>query len=158
MSVKSVTKRVVMSKFGKNWGNFLNHALVTRPLWVDFATNQMAAKFSRQVFTNHVRSKHVFEHHVTSNPLSPFSFFSLCRRTCWVGDVVWAEKNYQCCRKYSLLDLEKLAKSTAMSKCKFGVSNTPFCRLRIIYITTANICFAFVHRSETPDEFCATKR
>ena len=55
------------------------------------------------------------------------------RCTCCVGDVFWTEKNCQCCRKYSLLDLEKLAKSTAMSKCKCSVSNTSFCRVKIIF-------------------------
>lgn len=79
-----------------------------------------------------MRSKRVLERHVTPNPFSLFPSFPCDRRTCYVGDVFRSEKNYQCCRKYSLLDLEKLGKSTAMSKRKFGVSNSPFCRLRII--------------------------
>lgn len=85
------------SKFGKKMGkrseSRASHWTTAFFVLVDFAANQMTVNFSRQDFTNHLRLKRVLERHVTSNPFSPFPFFSLCRRTCCVGDVFWTEKN-----------------------------------------------------------------
>ena len=142
--------------------NALNHALVTRSLRFKSSRfrNQSddSKKCSRQVFANHVRSKGVMERHVT-RAFSSLLSLSLCVArmcTCCIGDVFWNEKPCKCCRKYSLLALGKLARSTTISKRKFHLSTTPFCRFTIV-VTIANICFVYFH-SETPDEIHATKR
>ena len=113
----------------------------------------MTVIFSRQDFTNHVRANRVLEHHVTSNPFSPFFFFSLC-----VVRVMWE----MCCGPKGIANVVEnilfwIPKNWQKAQRCRGVSLMPQ-TLHFVVLTTANICFAFVHHSETPDEFCATKR
>ena len=126
----SVTNRVIMSKFGKNWGNTLNHALVTRPrqLCGWFRNQSDDSNFFPPSFYQSRAGKTCFGTSCDIQSILPFLLLFPVRCTCYVGDVLWTKRNCQCCRKYSLLDPEKLAKSTAIPRRKFDAPNTSFCR------------------------------
>lgn len=115
----------------------------------------MTLNFSRQGFTNHVRSKGVLERHVTR---MPSSFLALCRFACVrvVWEMCFGLKNTANVVENILFWLSKNWEKAQRCRNVSLVSLTLRSAFEDRHITIANVCF--VLRSETPDEIHTTKR